>query len=133
MILDTDFVIDVLDEQSGAAEKAATLDDRAEVQYLSLVTVYELYQAVGAAQHPDTLARTFDTVIEERPVLGLDECTMRTAGRVWGRLRANGDEIGPLDAMIGASGLVHDETVLTGNVEHFERIPELSVETYEKD
>lgn len=132
MILDTDFVIDLLNDRSGAEETAAALDAREEVQYLSLVTVYELYQAVGAAKHPDALAATFDALIEERPVLGLDKRTMRTAGRIWGQLRAEGDEIGPLDTMIGASGLIHDEPVLTGNVEHFERIPDLRVETYEK-
>jgi tRNA(fMet)-specific endonuclease VapC len=133
VILDTDFVIDVLDDQPDAAKKAAALDAREEVQYLSLVTVYELFQSVGAAQHPDALAGTFDAIIEERPLLGLDGRTMRTAGRVWGQLRVSGDEIGALDTMIGASGLVHDESVLTGNVEHFERIPDLSIETYEKN
>lgn len=133
MLLDTDFVIDVLDDRPGAVAKAATLDEREDIQYLSLVTVYELYQSVGAAQHPDALAATFEEFIEHRPVLGLDERIMRTAGRTWGRLRMDGAEIGPLDTMIGATGLVHDEPVVTGNVAHFERIPDLTVETYEKD
>lgn len=55
----------------------------------------------------------------------------RKAGRIAGTLTATGRALNdPGDEIIGATGIVHDEPVLTANVEHFERIPDLTVEAY---
>lgn len=55
----------------------------------------------------------------------------RKAGRVAGALARRGKPLNdPEDEIVGATGVVHDEPVLTGNVGYFERMLGLEEETY---
>lgn len=55
----------------------------------------------------------------------------RKAGRIAGELGRQGEPLNdPGDELIGATGLVREEPVLTKTVDHFARIPNLEVETY---
>nr|WP_230198729.1 hypothetical protein [Halopiger djelfimassiliensis] len=55
---------------------------------------------------------------------------MKKAGRIDGRLASAGRAIGTGETIIAATALVHEEPVLTRNVEHFRRIDGLDVESY---
>jgi predicted nucleic acid-binding protein len=53
------------------------------------------------------------------------------AGKVLGALSREGKTVDVLDGMIGVIALVNGcNTIVTRNVEHFSRIPNLKVETY---
>jgi tRNA(fMet)-specific endonuclease VapC len=69
-------------------------------------------------------------VIGSKQVLPADTEVMRKAGKIDGRLSRNGEKIGQGDVVIGATALLHDERVLTRNLDEFERIPDLEVEAY---
>lgn len=51
-------------------------------------------------------------------------------GRVKGELESRGTPVGDFDIMIAAIALVHNQKVLTRDVEHFQKIPGLVVETW---
>lgn len=51
-------------------------------------------------------------------------------GRAYRHLRDNGNLIGTNDLWIAATGLAYHMPVVTRNVEHFQRVPGLEVESY---
>lgn len=55
---------------------------------------------------------------------------MKKTGRIDGRLTSDGDAIGMGETIIAATALVHEESLLTKNVAHFERIDGVDVDTF---
>ncbi len=51
-------------------------------------------------------------------------------GRIRGDLEAKGSLVGDFDIMIAAIALTHNQRVLTRDLEHFQKIPGLTVETW---
>lgn len=90
--------------------------------YLSVVTVGELRRGVeivrhrGDAAQAATLAAWLTTVLNEfaQNILPVDE----DAGQLWGRLRVPNPGHA-LDKLVAATGLIHDLTVVTRNVDDF--------------
>lgn len=56
--------------------------------------------------------------------------TCERFGRLRGELESRGTIVGDFDIMIAAIALAHNQTVLTRDVEHFQRISGLVVETW---
>ncbi|CAB3781280.1 type II toxin-antitoxin system VapC family toxin [Pararobbsia alpina] len=90
--------------------------------YLSVVTVGELRRGVEIVRHRGDTAQaaTLETwltaVLNEfaQNILPVDE----DIGQLWGRLRVPHPEHA-LDKLIAATGLIHDLTVVTRNVDDF--------------
>lgn len=130
MILDTSFLHDVMYGDADAIAKAKEIESSDVPHRLSSMTVYELYYGIGYTDQPDRERTKVDGVIGSKPIVPADERIMRKAGRLDGLLESRGDKTGQSDLIIGATGLVLDEPVVTRNVDDFERIPDLTVETY---
>lgn len=130
MILDTSFLVDVMNSN----QKALTMVDETEAdnipQIVPAMTLQELYIGVGASDLSERERRKIERVVEARPILPTSEQIARKAGRIDGELRKGGQRINIGDATIGATGVVRDEPVLTSDTEHFERIPGLDVMSY---
>lgn len=131
MILDTSFVEDVGRGDDAALARARELDADGVPERLSAMTLYELYWGVGYVDTPDAEVDRLDAVLETKEVYEVMPAIARKAGRIAGRLTKDGQALNdPGDEIIAATGVVHDEPVLTTNVDHFDRIPGLRVETY---
>lgn len=100
---------------------AAVTDDIA--LYISVVTVGELRRGVERLRHRGDevqailLERWLQTISDEfaESILRFDE----HAAHVWGKLRVPHPD-NALDKQIAATALIHDLTVATRNVRHFE-------------
>lgn len=131
MILDTSFVEDVAREDESALERATRLAADGVPERLSALTVYELYWGIGYVERPQAEKDGVDAVLETKEIYDVTPEIARKAGRIAGNLSSQGNPLNdPGDEIIGATGVVYDEPVLTRNVDHFERIPGLEVETY---
>lgn len=130
MILDTSFLHDVMYGDADAMTKAKEIEEGDVPHRLSSMTVYELYYGVGYTDRSDRERTKVDGVVGSKPIVPADEQIMRKAGRLDGLLESQGAKTGQSDLIIGATGLVLDEPVLTRNVRDFDRIPDLTVETY---
>ena len=90
--------------------------------YLSVVTIGELRRGVEIVRHRGDVAQAaaleawLTAVLNEfaQNILPVDE----DIGQVWGRLRVPHPEHA-LDKLIAATGLIHDLTVVTRNVDDF--------------
>jgi tRNA(fMet)-specific endonuclease VapC len=60
-------------------------------------------------------ARIYEALIENEPIVSLDENIARLAGSLEGTNLASDDnpDLGPADAIVAATGLVHNEAVVT--------------------
>lgn len=130
MILDTSFLIDLMSSEEGAIQRAHRLEIDHVPQRVPTMVVYELFVGVGHTNRTDSEIDRIEGVIESRSVVEVDERTMRKAGRIRGRLQSEGRPVGTGDVIIGATGVVRDEPVLTRNEEDFQRIPDLQIRTY---
>ena len=131
MILDTSFVEDIARGDSTALAKADELADNGVPERLSVMTLYELYWGVGYVDTPQQERDETDAVLETKETYEITPDIARKAGRIAGQLSSDGEPLNdPGDEIIGATGVVHDEPVLTKNSDHFRRIPGLEVETY---
>lgn len=130
MLLDTTFLIDLLNGDDGAVEKAGALEQNLVQQRLSSMTLFELYYGVGRSNQSEAERSKIEAVLESKPIHPADTAVMRKAGRLAGELAADGDPVADGDVIIGATAVVVDEPVLTRNVRDFERLPGVEVETY---
>jgi tRNA(fMet)-specific endonuclease VapC len=95
------------------------------------VAIQELYVSVGAGADPTGDARAYDALVANKPVVPLDENIARRAGVPEGEHLTSDSKptLGPGDAVVAATGLVHNEPVVTNDTD-FETVDGLPVELY---
>lgn len=99
-----------------------------EDQFTSAVVVGELFK--GAYRSPETerhLRNIEERVLPAVTVLPFDVATARVFGLLRARLEEYGALLPDADLQIAATALHHGLELVTGNVAHFERIPDLEV------
>lgn len=122
-LVDSDWLIDAVRGVPTAVDLLAGL--RGEGLAVSIVSYGELFEgAVGAPDPAAELAR-FRRFLDGLALLELDDAVMERFAFIRADLRRRGQPIPDLDLLIAATALHHDLTLLTRNVRHFDRIPEL--------
>ena len=101
-----------------------------EDQFTTSITFGELLY--GARRHGSTRLQAMvrEIILEAHEVLPFDEA----AGEVYGPLRAlleaEGRRLDEPDLRIASIALARNLTLVTGNVRHFERVPDLKIENW---
>ncbi|WP_433632983.1 PIN domain-containing protein [Halomicrococcus sp. NG-SE-24] len=124
MIVDTSYILDLLDGDQSAFEKGQQLTEANISLKVPTMTIVELFVGYGATENEEE-ARHVENAILGHPILPLDETIAQKAGWIAGQ---TGLDYG--DASIGATAVHFDEPVLTANVADFEQIDGVSIETY---
>lgn len=122
MLLDTSFLIDLMNGDEGAVEKARELENDLVQQRLSAMTLFELYYGIARAADAEAERERIENVLASKPIHPADTAVMRKAGRLAGELQNEGTPVGDGDVIVGATAAVLDEPVLTRNVVDFERL-----------
>lgn len=129
MILDSTFFHDLVREDSVAVNKLEELIEAEIPVALSALTVFEVgvgLRGVGA-QH----RRQFNERISEIEVASLGLAASHRAMTIQRDLYDRGEAIGARDVLIaGTAAERPDPTVLTRNVDEFDRVEAIDVETY---
>jgi predicted nucleic acid-binding protein len=124
-LLDSDVVADWLRGRADAVQIVSTLRDQGLA--ISLVTYGEIYEGIYGSRDPRASEQVFVQFVRGVDVLPLTRPIMQRFARVRGELRRAGMIIGDFDLLIAATALHHKLTVVTRNVRHFQRIPELAL------
>jgi len=99
-----------------------------EEQFTSAVVVGELYEGAfrssAVARHLENIEKR---VLPAVTVLAYDVSAARVYGQVRAHLEATGRPLADADLQIGATALLHDLELVTGNVKHFKRVPGLRI------
>ena len=134
MIVDTSFVLDVIDNVEPAVQKARELETESVPLVIPSMTVLELYIGVGKVATTLEERQQVEAVLDSYPVVDMTPSISRRAGRLLGERMADTDDgegpgLGKGDAAIAATALERDEPVLAGD-SHFANIPGLTHESY---
>lgn len=129
MLLDSSFLIDLMNGDGDAVEKARDLERDLVQQRISSMTLFELYYGIARAADSEAERETVEHVLASKPIYPADTAVMRKAGRLSGELQNHGTPVGDGDVIIGATADIVEEPVLTRNVEDFERLG-VDIESY---
>ena len=134
MIVDTSFVLDVIDGVDAAVEKERELEAESVPLAIPSMTVLELYIGVGTVTSTREERQRVEAVLDSYPLVEMTPSISRRAGRLLGERMAEADEgegpgIGKGDAAVAATALERDEPVLAGDG-HFGNIPGVTLEPY---
>ncbi len=131
-LLDTDILSNLLKRTPSTVLIAKLASVPPEHQFTSSITLGELiygaYRLRGRAGL--LLERLDETLPPNLPALPFDGAAARRYGEVRAELEHRGTPLGDADLRIGAIALARGFTVVTGNVRHFQRIPDLLVENW---
>ncbi len=122
-LVDTDWIIDGI---AGIPVALGTLN-RLATQGLaaSVVTLGEVFEGAYLYPDPDAELAVYRQFLAGYTVLPVTEPIIQRFARTRALLRSQGNLIPDLDLLIAATALEHDLTLLTRNLRHFERIPDL--------
>jgi predicted nucleic acid-binding protein len=99
-----------------------------EDQYTSAVTVGELYKGAYSSQRRDHhLTNIEERILPAVTTLPYDIATAQVFGEIRARLEEAGTILADADLQIAATAIHHDLELVTGNLRHFERIPNLRI------
>jgi len=122
VLLDTDIFSEVLKGQNQIVARNAAAYRRHFGHYtLSAITVMEVVKGLQKAQRLERIQPLLAALATEE-VLPLDQEAAELAGRIYGDLERMGQPVGRADPMIAAIALQHKLVLVTGNMNHFERI-----------
>ncbi|MDY6768743.1 MAG: PIN domain-containing protein [Candidatus Nanohaloarchaea archaeon] len=132
MILDTSFLIDLMHGEDQAREKLAALEAETVPVKMSSLSAFELFYGAERYVEPDEERQKIVAALDEAGAgrVGLSWETGRRAGKIKAELERDGRSIGAVDILIAATALEEETPLLTGNPDHFDRVPGLDVETY---
>lgn len=128
MLLDSTFLYDLVREASAAVEKLdALIEERTDVA-VSTLTVFEV--GIGLRGDAEQYRERYQETLEGISTLPFGVREARNAVRIQHQLLDRGERIGAIDVLIAGTARSHGTSVLTRNVDEFERVGGLTVETY---
>ena len=123
--MDTDWTIDYLHKADRTVRRLEEL--LPDGVGLSIVSLAELYEGLARSRNPDADSEALRLFLEAVEVVPLDDAACRVFGAERARLREEGNLIGDMDILIGATAIGNNLTLLTNNTRHFERMQRLNI------
>ena len=130
MILDTSFIIDLMEGDEAALLRKMKLAEHKEMYRVAAPTIFELWSGISASDKPEKEKAKVLAALSEVITLQLSRKSAEKGGEIHGTLSKEGQGIDAIDSMIAAIATLENDTVLTRNVKHFMRVRGLKVESY---
>lgn len=100
-------------------------------QFTTTVTIGEVYHGLMRASNRTRLLALFEDVLLPRAtILTFDFSAAKKYGEIRSFLESQGTPLAHADLQIAAVALSMNMTLITGNLKHFQRVPELAVENW---
>jgi tRNA(fMet)-specific endonuclease VapC len=122
-LLDSDWVINALAGRRRAVSPLERLSS--EHIGVSVITLGEVYQQAFESTNPDAYLTTFRKFIAPFRVIPVTEPIAVRFAEIRALLTRRGELISDFDMLIAATALHYHLTILTFNLRHFSRIPDL--------
>jgi predicted nucleic acid-binding protein len=125
-LLDTDWVVDVLNGQDRAIQTVLELAPAGLA--VSIISYGELYEGAAFAHDPEPALSGLRSFLKGKAILPLTQPIMERFAQIRGNLpRPVRQQIGDLDILIAVTCLEHNLTLLTRNLKDFQQIPHLKL------
>lgn len=125
---DSDFIADLDRGNAAALAKLDELEGRGEPVYTTAINVAELYRGAHGSRNRDRAIVRIEKILSRFSVLNLDYESAKLWGVFAEKLKSN--SIGELDLFIASIALSNKQVLVTRNKKHFERVPDLEVESW---
>jgi len=99
-------------------------------QCTTAITLGELLYGVARRGSPVLAVRVRELIASAGPILPFDATAAQRYGTLRAELEADGRRLAEPDLRIAAIVLARGATLVTGNVRHFARVPDLRIENW---
>jgi tRNA(fMet)-specific endonuclease VapC len=127
-LLDTDTCVYALRGRSSVRERLAAVG--LEAVAVSIITLAELRYGAACSARPEDNHRAIDDFAQGINLLGIDPAIARAFGDFKANLRQRGELIEDFDLVIASTARTLNLILVTNNLEHFRRIPDLRLENW---
>ena len=129
-LLDTDILSELLKQHDPTVQARAEAYFRVQSQIaISAISCYQILRWLRQPPKAKRLAQ-FDEVLRQQIVLDVDLPVLDRAADLWIEARAAGQPREDVDLVIAATALVHDLTLVTANLKHFDWIAGLKLDNW---
>lgn len=130
-IVDTTFIIGLLRNDPSTVQKAHELDEAGGAA-TTVINIYEtMYGVYRSLSEQEKRLDSLKRVITNLEILDLDHEAASKAAEISGTLNREGRGIDPFDSLIAGIALTNGaEALITRNINHFERVKDLTIETH---
>jgi tRNA(fMet)-specific endonuclease VapC len=124
-LVDTDWIIHALHGREKEVTKLLELKN--EGLAISVISLAELYEGVYGSADPVSNEKVLEDFLTGVTVLEINEGISNKFGEQRAKLRKQGKLIGDFDLLIASTGLCYNLTILTYNINEFERVENLKI------
>jgi predicted nucleic acid-binding protein len=128
-VIDTDILIDLLRNVKKVVAFLTKIEESGSLLSTTVINAFELYHGAHKSREREQNLLATRKLLNRLIILPLGLRSAETAGRIYAQLETEGQPIGLRDALIGAITLTKEYTIVTRNVEHFQKITGLTVIT----
>jgi len=129
-LLDTDTLSEIMKGKNRPIEQHATEYLRTHGRFrFSVITCYEILRGLKAKQAVRQMA-IFRDKCDKSYLYPVTDEIITQASDVYAYLHQKGLLISDADIIIASTAMVHNLTLVTGNTDHFTRIPDLHCESW---
>jgi predicted nucleic acid-binding protein len=130
-LFDTDVIITLLRPRVTRALRQRFEEVPREQQFVSSITIAEMvYGARKSARPQYHLRKLQEVLLPNVNILDFEPQAAYYCGEIRAELESNGTPLAFADLQIGAIALAHNLVLVTGNVRHFNRIPDLRLQNW---
>ncbi len=130
-LFDTDTISQVMRREPPPRLMARYTATPTDQQFTSSISIGELFYGAFRSNREETIVHQVESLILQNfTVLPFDAEEARAYARIRVDLELRGMRLDDPDLRIVAVALVNDLTLVTGNVRHFARIPDLRIENW---
>ncbi|MEM3088948.1 MAG: type II toxin-antitoxin system VapC family toxin [Candidatus Nitrosotenuis sp.] len=125
--LDTDFLIELARKNPTVQDKLVEFAKKGEVIYTTTISIAEFYAGIYSSRKgwsEERAKRFFDSFA----TITLDNESARMCGKLMAIMKSN--TIGDSDLIIASIVVSNNQTLITKNKKHFERVPGLRIEDW---
>ena len=122
--LDSDIIIEFLKNNKAVSERINKLQEK-EISTTSINT-FEVFR--GFVNYKSDSLDKFNAFLSNLKILNFNFINSKKAAEIFENLKTKGEVLDLADIMIAAIIISNNETLLTNNISHFKRIPELKIE-----
>ncbi len=126
-LLDTNICISMLKDKYGVRE--AILKVKPENCYISEITLGELYYGAFFSNNKVERLKDVAFIANHFKIIPVSE-TLPLFGELKAQLRREGNLIDDFDILIGCAAILHNLVMVTDNVKHLNRLPNIIIENW---
>ena len=130
ILLDTDTCIEFIRNNNAVV---FLLQETVEVIAVSFMTQGELYYGAHNSNRAEKNISLVTSFLKNTYIIHSDKIIMAHFGLIKSNLKKEGNMIGDPDILIGATALRHNCALITGNISHFKRIPNLAIKNWRQN